>query len=230
MKQLILAALLGCASLTTTAQETEPFAKPVRIHLNLGAAIPVGDFGSTEYDKFSGFATTGALVSVGVTGELHRNFAVGISYTGRTNAFDNEAYGKAADEETGAENIMDYKPYTSGHFSLDLYGQLPFDKATVYIKASAGYGRLTYGGGTHIFSNGSTSTTAKFQEVTSSSPIYGLGAGYRYEFGRFGAGVELAYMLAKKEVEAFDDTFIKPYSSLNITAGLSYRIFNLSSL
>lgn len=220
MKKLLLSAALVALGFSASAQDE----KPLRLQLNIGANYAVGDFGATDMtSESSGYAKTGAHFSIGLMHDVNRNFGIGVTLAGKSNALNTESMEKQITQFGGSASVKG-DGYSSGYLLGDFYGMLPLNNTTLYAKASLGYGSLTMSEMEMTLNDGEDTYEINRKELTASSAVYGLAGGFRHDFGKFGLGLEVAYLNGTAKFEDDGESYKQPYGTISTTVGLHYRI------
>ncbi|MBB6612884.1 outer membrane beta-barrel protein [Pontibacter sp. Tf4] len=220
MKKLLLSAALVALGFSASAQDV----KPLRLQLNIGTNYSTGDFSATDMtSESSGYAKNGAHFSIGLMKELNPNFGIGITLAGKTNALNTESMERQIKEFGGSAKV-EGDGYSSGYLMGDFYGLLPLNNTTLYAKASLGYGSLTMSEMKMTISDGEDTYNIQRKELTASSAVYGLAGGFRHDFGKFGLGLEVAYMSGTAKFEDDGESYEQPYGTISSTIGIHYRI------
>jgi len=220
MKKLLLSVALVALGFSALAQ-TE---KPLRLQLNLGANYAVGEFSATDMsNESSGYAQTGAHFSIGLMKDLNPNFGLGVTLAGKSNGLNTKAMEKQITQFGGFANI-EGDGYSSGYLLGDFYGMLPLSNTTLYAKASLGYGSLTMSEIEMRISDGEDTYKASRKELTAGGAVYGLAGGLRHDFGKFGLGLEVAYMNGTAKFGDDGESYKQPFGTISTTLGLHYRI------
>ncbi|WP_162425817.1 outer membrane beta-barrel protein [Pontibacter pudoricolor] len=226
MRKLLLIAALGCLSYTASAQGGE---KQSRIMLNIGAASPSGDFGGKNIEgEKDGFAKTGALISAGYAMDLNKNFAFGATLGWRNNPTDIDAIVAELGGEEAGMTKAEATSWRTTYLTADAYAQLPLEKLNLYAKGSVGYGFSNSSGLDLEGESEWGSYEITQSEAKSNAPVFGLGVGLRYDFGKFGLGAEVGMFSTTPEFEyEYDgekETLKQPMTTVNTTLQLSYRL------
>ncbi|MBB6612883.1 hypothetical protein H7F15_17710 [Pontibacter sp. Tf4] len=219
MKKLILAATIICLGFTASAQEIG--LAPVRIKLGVGMTTATGDFKRTDVNiETSGYAKNGLFYSLSIMKDVHPNYGIGFTFAKGTNKFDKDTY-RSHFHRNGVYPVIEADNYKFTHMTGDFYGQLPVNSVVLYAKASLGLGFLTAGDIDVKVYRGNETYTLKREDKRAPSVVAGLAAGFRKDYGRFGVGVEVAYTHGSLK---FDESFKQPFSTVNSTVGLYYRV------
>jgi len=216
-----------------TAQEAD-INKRGYLGISIGAAIPVGEFGSTDIGgEYSGFAKTGLsfqLINFGY--RLGKNLGIAGLWSG--SAFNMDVDALVNNSGLGAVNV-EADPWSFGAFMGGLLISIPSDKFDIDFRGLIGfsYGKtpeMTISGydieGNYAF--------VKQTSGTSNSFAYDLGVGIRYNVSRLICiNLLLDYMGSKPKfsTDLFSangyygkSEFDQPMNHITITGGIGFRL------
>ncbi|WP_242916971.1 hypothetical protein [Pontibacter liquoris] len=219
MQRFILVFLLACLSAPAFAQETGDPAS--RLSFNVGAAWPLNEFNSKDYDDaYPAFAKNGALLQLSYTHTLKNRVALGATAAWRSNKFDMDRFVMPEDELVLSKEST---PWRSLFLLADVQYQVPAKDGYFYVKGSVGaaYSRSAF-----------LDINTPFGHVTrtadnSMAPAYGLSTGVHVNLRQFGLGLETGLLATKPEFEIENaqgevTKYKQPMTTMHLSLLVSY--------
>jgi hypothetical protein len=235
MQKLILSLIaLGCQINMALSQEQKG-----TIGILIGPSIPVGDFGSKDYDNvFAGYALRGAAFEIAVDYKLGKGqWGVAATMRGQANSYDFIAYENELENRySGVNWVVESDVWTIGGIMLGAFRDFPIDKSISFkprlllgfpSASSPNITRTAYGFG--------NSNWVKSNKAYSHNFGYLLGLGFKFDVNKkfsilanadnFGTLQEFQQVeiLNSDGMRSFD-TFLQPMNSINLTFGLAVKI------
>ena len=207
------------------------------VGFSLGAAIPVGDFASTNASSDeAGFAVTGAGFDVSVAYKFDRNFGLAVMLRGQANGVDAQKLADAIAEETGVSNKVEVKSWNTGsllvglHSSVDLTEKLSFE-----AKAVIGYSNCTSPELKVTYLSTGSDLYVRQKSAVALSFAYLVGVGFKWDIApKTCLLLKMDYLTAKpqfKDVEVFNSylgyseaDFKQQISTITAGIGIGLRL------
>ena len=235
MQKLILSLItLGCQMNMAFSQEQKG-----TVGILIGPSIPVGDFGSKDYDNvFAGYALTGATFEIAVDYKLGKsNWGVAAAMRGQANSHDFIGYENELENRYGGVNwIVESDVWTLGGIMLGAFRDFPIDKSISFkprflvgfpSASSPNITTTAYGFG--------NSNWVRSNKAYSRNFGYLLGLGFKFDVSKklsilanadnFGTLQEFRQVeiMNSDGMRSFD-TYLQPMNSINLTIGLAVKI------
>jgi len=228
MKKIIL--ILFTIGIYVTVQSQT---KPHFISVNIGASVPMGDYGSTDgNDESSGFATTGANFAIEGAGFINPTVGFGGYLGGNAHNIDEPAFISELNSSIGISgSTLTADPYGVSNYMAGIYLSVPATDIVFFrFKVLGGMFMarspemtitMTNDFNETFVLNMTESTGSKFAALFGASALFkvssriGIAANFEYT----GAEVEFEYNTGMDIV-----TFKQKFTILNITAGLNIML------
>jgi hypothetical protein len=209
------------------------------IGILVGPSIPVGDFGSKNYDNgFAGFAVTGATFEIAVDYKLGKgNWGVAATMRGQANSHDFMAYQNELENHYGGVNwFVESDVWTVGGIMLGAFRDFPIDKSISFkprflvgfpSASSPNITTTAYGSG--------NSNWVRSNKAYSRNFGYLLGLGFKFDMSKklsiLANADNFGTLQEFRQVEILNsdgmrsyDTYLQPMNSINLSIGLAVKI------
>lgn len=208
------------------------------IAILLGPSIPVGDFGSKDYDNvWAGFATTGAVFELAVDYKLGKgNWGIAGIMRGQANGYDFIAYeNELQNRYSGVNWIVESDVWSVGGIMLGAFRDFPIDKSISFkprflvgfpTASSPNITTTAYGFG--------NSNWVRSNKTYSRNFGYLLGLGFKFDVSKklsiLANADNFGTLQEFRQVEILNsdgmrsyDTYLQPMNSINLSVGLAVR-------
>ncbi|MBD1397114.1 hypothetical protein H9Q13_08045 [Pontibacter sp. JH31] len=206
---------------SATAQDIYPLGQ--RIGLQLGSAVPIGDFSKDRFeDEFPPMASKGTMVQGSYARDLKPGIAWGVTAGWRWNRFDLDRFAQEDDELVMSRRASAWQ---SGFVLADLYLQSKVQRFFGYVKGSVG---------------GAYSQSPDLQVNTSYGPIartpdsavsiaYGLAGGIGVQAKQVNFSMEIGTLASRPTFEVSDAQgqrfrYKQSMQTVHVNLGVSYTL------
>lgn len=207
------------------------------IGFSLGAAIPTGDFASTDYNsEEAGLARTGAIFDVSVSYKFNRNFGLAVVLRGQANAVDAQKLADGIAEETGASNTVEVRNWSAGSMMIGAFSSVDLtEKFSMNARAVLGYANCVSPEIKVTYLYPGAQFYAKQESGIALSFAYLVGAGLKFDIApKTCLLANVDYMFTKpkfKDVEVYNNyigteefDFVQQISTVTIGIGVGLRL------
>jgi len=225
MKKMLVIAAFICAGTGAYAQTATPPPPLHRFSLQLGNAIPLGDFRSNNFEEdYPPFARGGSMLSAGYARTVRPYLALGATAGWRFNNFDLDAFVATDDELVQSKRAKDWQ---SGFVLADVYLQpLLGEEATFYVKGSLG---ASFNGSASL-SVETTYGTIERASDKATALAWGVAGGAQVPIvPRLSLNLETSFLATRTTFEVKDKngsitTYKQAMNSLQLSVGVSYTL------